>query len=146
MELGDHLVMAWSAVAATGIEGAPTAAVILLMLAGIWVIWRGAKGLIRSIGGTPRGAPIQHERLEQDRIEPVLGPATSSPAPILNAADVFALKASIDALTHQVAALERRLAPSPVAPRIAPHLVKSNEDPPAASAAPPILVQPRIVG
>jgi hypothetical protein len=120
--------------------------VILLALAVVWAVWRGARGLIRAIGGTPRGAPIQHERPEQDRIEPVLGPVTPSPAPILSAVDVFALKASIDALTHQVAALERRLAPSLVPPRGAPHLVKSDEDPPAVPVAPPILVQPRIVG
>jgi len=138
--------MDWSEVVAMGIEGAPTATVILLALATLWVMWRAAKRLIRSSGGTSRGAPIQHERLEQDRIEPVLGPVAPSPAPILNAADVFALKASIDALTHQVAVLERRLAPSPVPPRGAPHLVKSNEDPPAASVAPPIVIQPRIVG
>jgi hypothetical protein len=138
--------MDWSEVVAMGIEAAPTAAVILLALASMWAIWGGAKRLIRSIGGTPRGAPIQHERPDQDRIEPVLGPVTPSPAPILSAVDVFALKASIDALTHQVAVLERRLSPSPVPPRVAPHLVKSDEDPPAAPVVPPIVIQPRIVG
>jgi hypothetical protein len=43
---------------------------------------------------------------------PVVEPSRSSSATIPDAADVLALKASIDALTRQIASLENRLLPA----------------------------------
>jgi hypothetical protein len=91
---------------------APTAALAFVALCVVWLVWRA----IRSLFGSRAREPHELPRAAPDvsRREPVLvaAPAPSSPATVPDAADVLALKASIDGLARQIALLEKRLSPA----------------------------------
>jgi hypothetical protein len=120
----------------------------LVLLAGgvLWILWRLIHRLFRS--APPRQEPVIQPDPDprESRQEPSLQPAARSASTIPDAADVLALKAAIDNLARQVAALERRLAsdssrqpasqPSPT--------VKPMERPPAMSEAPPVVPDRRL--
>jgi hypothetical protein len=94
---------------------------ILIVLLAAWVlmaIWRFLKRLFGFDDTRSRGAavPPQPQPVEARR-EPLLGSPQPAVSTIPDAADVLALKASIDALTRQIGVLEKRLAPAePVLP------------------------------
>lgn len=100
-----------------GLEFAPAIIAILAAALGVWIVWR----LVRSALGLfvrkaeerpePAAYSIIHERREP-MLGPVVEPSRPSSATIPDAADVLALKASIDALTRQIASLENRLLPA----------------------------------
>ncbi len=85
---------------------------IVLFLAAcvLWLIWSALRRLFRSPKRaqdpslTPDPEPIVGR--QEPTVQPVLAPAQAIP----DAADVLALKAAIDNLAQQVAALEKRLA------------------------------------
>jgi len=103
-------------------ELAPIAAAAFLGLCLVWLVWRALRRL--AAPRTERQEPAFSEPAPQPaepapvRREPVLVPSGSSspqsvPQPAVpDAADILALKASIDALTRQIASLERRLVPA----------------------------------
>ncbi|MGO4571623.1 hypothetical protein [Microvirga sp. 2TAF3] len=115
-----------------GLSGlAPVAAAFFVAACVLWLVWRGFRRLLQS-PGADRQEPQFTVQVEsgQARREPALGPAQATAPSIPDAADVLALKASIDALTKQIAALEKRLAPA-------------NSNIPATDGAPPAAARTR---
>ena len=85
------------------------AALITLFLAAcvLWLIWQAFRRLL-----SPRKRRLEPSLADEpgnDRIKPAV-PQAAAVSTIPDAADVLALKAAIDNLARQVAALERRLA------------------------------------
>jgi len=101
-----------------GLEFAPALIAILAAALAVWIVWRLVRRVLQFFTRKPDESTIPASYAAvQERREPVLGPpAAPSPPSIPDAADVLALKASIDALTRQIASLERKLAPAPEAP------------------------------
>jgi hypothetical protein len=100
-----------------GLEFAPALVAILAAAFGVWIVWRLVRGALNALfrKREERPEPVAYSII-QERREPVLGPpaapSSSSSPSIPDAADVLALKASIDALTRQIASLEKRLVPA----------------------------------
>lgn len=100
-----------------GLEFAPALIAILAAALGAWVIWRLVRSALNLLfrKSEERPEPVAYSII-QERREPVLDPAREPSRPssptIPDAADVLALKASIDALARQIASLENRLVPS----------------------------------
>lgn len=121
-------------------EYTPILFILLLAVGILWIIWR----LARRLFGTPahRAEPATATYIEPDttpRDGGVRPLAASSPT-IPDAADVLALKAAIDNLARQVAALESRLAPvRTVAQPHDPIPARPLERAPAPAEAPPVL-------
>ncbi len=90
---------------------APTLIVLFLAACVLWLIWSALRRLFRSPRRSqdPSPAPEPKPMVEcrEPTVQPVLAPAQAIP----DAADVLALKAAIDNLARQVAALVKRLAP-----------------------------------
>ena len=114
---------------------------ILLLGAGIlWILWRLMRRLFG--GTTHRAEPAAATYLEPEAPPRDVGvrPLAASPPTIPDAADVLALKAAIDNLARQVAALESRLAPvRTVTPLPDPPPARPVERAPALQEAPPVL-------
>ena len=92
-------------------EYTPILFILLLAVGILWIIWRLAR---RLFGGTAyRAEPTTAVYVEPDAPPRDVGvrPLAASSPTIPDAADVLALKAAIDNLARQVAALESRLAP-----------------------------------
>lgn len=114
---------------------------ILLLGAGIlWIIWR----LVRRLFGSPAGRQEPAIATDPEPDVPhrdlVPRPVTASSPAIPDAADVLALKAAIDNLARQVAALENRLASGNNTVPL-PHPASSSratEPAGSAMAAPPL--------
>jgi hypothetical protein len=105
-------VIDWSAVLSKGLDVAPTAIGILLAVWVVWFVWRLIQRLFRFASRSSEDVQTEPPRqTAQERREPVLERIATPVSSIPDAADVLALKASIDALTRQIAALEKRLAP-----------------------------------
>jgi hypothetical protein len=105
-------VIDWSAVLSKGLDVAPMAIGILLAVWVAWFVWRLIQRLFRLTGRSREDAQAEPSTLPTwERREPVLERIAPPVSSIPDAADVLALKASIDALTRQIAALEKRLAP-----------------------------------
>ncbi|MCB5175712.1 hypothetical protein [Microvirga lenta] len=133
----------WNEIASYGIEMAPAAFAVLAAVLVIWLVWRLVRGALRLVLGareSPADAP--RPRKATERREPVLGPpaAASVPSrPVPDAADVLALKASIDALTRQIASLEKKLTVPPEAPAaLSPSRTTGGEDASRISVTPPL--------
>ncbi len=100
-----------------GLEFAPALIAILAAALGVWIVWR----LVRSAMSLffrkaderpePAAYSIIHERREP-MLVPAVEPSRPSSPTVPDAADILALKASIDALTRQIASLENRLVPA----------------------------------
>jgi hypothetical protein len=99
-----------SALISLALEWGPA---ILIVLLAAWVIMAVSRFLKRLFtGGRSRSAAAPPQPYPaQERRDPILGSAAPAVSTIPDAADVLALKASIDALARQIAALEKRLAP-----------------------------------
>ncbi|HZH52962.1 MAG TPA: hypothetical protein VEZ16_13905 [Microvirga sp.] len=98
-----------------GLEFAPALGAILAAALAAWIVWRILRRGWQLAFGRPENASVQpqHSPL-QERREPVLGPVGEAPAvQVPDTADIRALRASIDALTRQIASLEQKLAPAP---------------------------------
>ncbi len=129
---------------------APMAAMAFVALCVVWLVWRAIRSLfgsrVRDPHELPRAAP------DMSRREPVLVAATAPPSPsaVPDAADVLALKASIDGLARQIALLEKRLSPAntnvPAAfpPRPAREEAGAPDARPAISDEPVIVPERRI--
>jgi hypothetical protein len=81
----------------------------------VWIVWRLVRRVLRFAFRGSGDAPVRTRHSpDQERREPVLGaPGTPAAPSVPDAADILALKASIDALTRQIASLERKLVPAP---------------------------------
>lgn len=140
---GELRLLDGNSLLAYGLEFAPAVIAILAAAFGVWLVWR----LVRSAMGLflrkaeERPEPVAYSIIHERR-EPMLGPAVEPSRPssptIPDAADVLALKVSIDALTRQIASLENRLVPaletlgSPDMPA-PPKLDSATAKPPLAS-------------
>jgi hypothetical protein len=88
------------------------AALLTLFLAAcvLWLVWQ---GLRRALSPRKRRLePSLTDEPDNNRIKPARPQAAATVSTIPDAADVLALKAAIDNLARQVAALEKRLATS----------------------------------
>lgn len=97
-----------------GLSGfAPVAALLFLIACVLWLAWRGFRRLVSS-PAPARQEPAFHAHPEMtaSHRELALSPAQNPPPAVPDAADILALKASIDALTKQIATLEKRLIPA----------------------------------
>jgi hypothetical protein len=100
---------------ATMFDNLPAALVTLFLAACVlWLIWRAFRHLM-----SPRRGRLEPSLVNEpgnDRIESAGPRSATAVSTIPDAADVLALKAAIDNLARQVAALERRLAASQTSP------------------------------
>lgn len=77
----------------------------------LWLIWQAFRRLL-----SPRKERLEPSLADEPgdgRVEPTSSRAAATMSTIPDAADVLALKAAIDNLARQVAALEKRLASGP---------------------------------
>jgi len=77
----------------------------------LWLIWQAFRRLLSR--GKGRREPFRDAEAHPGLEAPTAQPAAATVSTIPDAADVLALKAAIDNLARQVAALERRLAAGP---------------------------------
>jgi hypothetical protein len=94
-----------------GLEFAPAVIAVLAAALAVWIVWRLVRRVLRFAFRGSGDAPVRTRHSpDQERREPVLGaPGTPAAPSVPDAADILALKASIDALTRQIASLERKL-------------------------------------
>jgi hypothetical protein len=94
-----------------GMEIAPAAGIVLLAALAAWLLWRMARRALRAFGDRSQ-APRDHVHRARafERREPILEPATARNPPPATVSEILALRASIDALTRQVAELSGKLA------------------------------------
>ena len=90
---------------------APTLIVLFLAACVLWLIWSALRRLFRSPERPQDASPAPDTEPMVERREPTVQPVLAPAQAIPDAADVLALKAAIDNLARQVAALEKRLAP-----------------------------------
>jgi hypothetical protein len=124
----------------------PTLFLLLLAAGVVWILWRLVRRLRRAPAARQEPSLDRHPEPHDSRPEPALRAVATLPSTIPDAADVLALKAAIDNLARQVAALERRLASGPVnqpAPPPSPP-VRTTERPSALTQAPPIVADRRV--
>ena len=125
---------------------APTLIVLFLAACVLWLIWSALRRLFRSPGRAqdPSLAPDPKPMVErrEPTVQPVLAPAQAIP----DAADVLALKAAIDNLARQVAALEKRLASGKVSLQAvqAPAAERTSERVSDVSGAPLVVPDRRL--
>src|SRR5918998_5428262 len=120
---------------------APILIVLFLAACVLWLIWSALRRLFRSPKRaqdpslTPDPEPIVGR--QEPTVQPVSAPAQAIP----DAADVLALKAAIDNLARQVAALEKRLASGKVSLQAvqAPAAERTSERVSEVSKAPPVV-------
>jgi len=97
---------------ATMFDSLPAALLALfLSVCVLWLIWQAFRRLL-----SPRKRSLEPSLADEpghSRIEPAARPTAAAVSTIPDAADVLALKAAIDNLARQVAALEKRLAAGP---------------------------------
>ena len=125
---------------------APTLIVLFLAACVLWLIWSALRRLFRSpkraqdASLTPDPEPFVGRW--EPTVQPVLAPAQAIP----DAADVLALKAAIDNLARQVAALEKRLAPGQASLQAvqAPAAERTSERVSEVSGAPLIVPDRRL--
>ncbi len=89
---------------------APTVIVLFLAACVLWLIWSALRRLFGSPGRAQDASPTPDPKPAVERREPTVQPVSAPAQAIPDAADVLALKAAIDNLARQVAALEKRLA------------------------------------
>ncbi len=89
---------------------APTLIVLFLAACVLWLIWSALRRFFRSTGRSQDASPAPEPKPMVERREPRVQPVSAPAQAIPDAADVLALKAAIDNLARQVAALEKRLA------------------------------------
>jgi hypothetical protein len=114
------------------------AALLALFLAAcvLWLVWRALRRLLSP--RKPRLEPSLADEPGNGRIEPSGARTAATVSTIPDAADVLALKAAIDNLARQVAALEKRLAagqPS-LPPQALPNDRNVDESPMIPSVSP----------
>jgi hypothetical protein len=97
-----------------GREFAPALIAVLAAALAVWLVWRLVRRVLRFAFRGSEEVPVRtHHSPDRERREPVLGaPGTPAAPSVPDAADILALKASIDALTRQIASLERTLVPA----------------------------------
>lgn len=89
---------------------APTLIVLFLAACVLWLIWSALRRLFRSPKRAQDASLAPDPEPTVERREPTVQPVSAPAQAIPDAADVLALKAAIDNLARQVAALEKRLA------------------------------------
>jgi hypothetical protein len=89
---------------------APTLIVLFLAACVLWLIWSALRRLFRSPKRAQDASLAPDPEPTVERREPTVQPVSAPAQAIPDAADVLALKAAIDNLAQQVAALEKRLA------------------------------------
>jgi hypothetical protein len=101
----------WAEIISASLEFAPAAGIVLLAALTVWMFWRGLRGVLRAFGNRSHGPQdfVQAGR-PFERREPILEPAAAHNSPAVTSSEILALKASIDALTRQIADLSGKLA------------------------------------
>jgi len=123
-------------------ELTPTLFILLLAAGMLWIVWRLVRRLFR---GRQEPAIEAYPEPDAARAAPAVRPVAASPSTIPDAADVLALKAAIDNLARQVAALENRLASGSNAPTPQPSPpTRVLERAPAPLEAPTIVPERRL--
>ena len=91
-------------------EFAPAAGIVILAALVVWLFWRGLRRVLRAFGNRSHAHQdfVQRDR-PFERREPILEPAAAHNSPAVTSSEILALKASIDALTRQIADLSGRL-------------------------------------
>ena len=125
---------------------APTLIVLFLAACVLWLIWSALRRLFRSpkraqdASLTPDPEPFVGRR--EPTVQPVSAPAQAIP----DATDVLALKAAIDNLARQVAALEKRLAPGQTSLQAVqvPPAERTSERVSEVSKVPPVVPERRV--
>lgn len=110
----------------------------------LWLIWMVLRGF-RRVVGRGRSAPApprSHAMQTVARTDPPLGPVVTRVQAVPDAADVLALKASIDALAKQIATLEKRLTPVRPGPDVP---ANSSVSPADAPTLPRVASEDRMV-
>ncbi len=101
----------WAEIISASMEFAPAAGIVILAALVVWLFWRGLRRVLRAFGNRPH-APrdfVQRDR-PFERREPILEPAAAQHPLAVTSSEILALKASIDALTRQIADLSGKLA------------------------------------
>jgi hypothetical protein len=101
----------WADIISAGMKFAPAAGIVLLAALVVWLFWRGVRRILRAFGSRSHTPQDVLERSRPfERREPILEPAAAQNPPAVTSSDILALKASIDALTRQIADLSGKLA------------------------------------
>ena len=90
---------------------APTLIVLFLAACVLWLIWSALRRLFRSPRRAQDASPAPDPKPMVERREPTVQPVSAPGQAVPDAADVLALKAAIDNLARQVAALEKLIHP-----------------------------------
>jgi hypothetical protein len=125
---------------------APTLIVLFLAACVLWLIWSALRRLFRSPGRSQDASPAPDPKPMVERREPTVQPVSAPAQAIPDAADVLALKAAIDNLARQVAALEKRLASGQISRQAvqAPAAERTSERVSEVSKAPPVVPERRV--
>lgn len=101
----------WTEIISASRELAPAAGILLLTALAAWLLWRMVRRVLRAFGnGTAAPRDLVQRGRPFERREPILEPAGARNPPPATASEIHALRASIDALTRQVADLSGKLA------------------------------------
>ena len=124
----------------------PTLIVLFLAACVLWLIWSALRRLFRSPGRAQDASLAPDPEPMVGRREPTVQPVSAPAQAIPDAADVLALKAAIDNLARQVAALEKRLAwgQTPMQAVQAPPAERTSERVSEVSKAPPVVPERRV--
>ncbi len=113
----------WELALAKGIEGAPAAAAILLVIWLVWSCWILLRRALQFVTGRRKGPQaVPHRQPRPVRREPTFQPSQ----PATESADLEELSATVDALRLRVAALEMRLGQSALAIKPTPSMPHVN--------------------
>jgi hypothetical protein len=125
---------------------APTLIVLFLAACVLWLIWSALRRLFRSPGRPQDASPAPDPKPMVERREPTVQPVSAPAQAVPDAADVLALKAAIDNLARQVAALEKRLASGKVSLQAvqAPAAERTSERVSDVSGAPLVVPDRRL--
>ena len=125
---------------------APTLIVLFLAACVLWLIWSALQRLFRSPGRAQDASPAPDPKPAVERRGPTVQPVSAPAQAIPDAADVLALKAAIDNLARQVAALEKRLASGKASLQAvqAPPAERTSERVSEVFEAPPVVPDRRV--
>jgi ABC-type nickel/cobalt efflux system permease component RcnA len=100
----------WTGIISAGMEFAPAAGIVLLAGLAAWLLWRLVRRVLQAFNRSHAPQDLVQRGRAFERREPILEPAAARNPPPASVSEIHALRASIDALTRQVADLSGKLA------------------------------------